>query len=112
MEGFWANIGFFAFLCVIVWVYKKIVESRENNPPYHHTDESIYEAAELFSQGADLKNVISVLMRCPDFDEAEADLIVKSAVPRRPSQGARYRAFIRSVNREIGESIYSTHHHA
>lgn len=108
MEGFWANIGFFAFLFALVLGYDRILQYRENNCP-HHPNKNVYEAAALFSQNAESKNVIAALMCCPDFDEAAADSILEKAVPRKPDQGERYRAFIRSVNREIGEAVYSAH---
>ncbi len=110
MEGFWANFGFFALLCVIVWGYKKVVERYENSCPCHRADENVYEAATLFSHNADPKNIIAVLMRCPDIDEAMADSIVKRAAPRKQEQDRRYRTFLCSVNREFGEALYSPHH--
>ncbi|MCE5235014.1 MAG: hypothetical protein ABFC62_02075 [Clostridiaceae bacterium] len=109
MEGFWANIGFFAFLFVIVLGYERVLQYRENSCPYH-PNKNVYEAAELFSHNAEVKAVIAALMRCPDIDEAAADSIVEGADPHKPDQRERYRAFIRSVNREIGEAIYATHH--
>ena len=108
MEGFWANFGFFAALCIVILGYQKFLDCPEANRPCYRTDARIYEAAEAFLLGETPRKVAAILQSCPDIGELQADSIVKTAMSHRAEEDGGYRAFIRAVNREIGEEVYAT----
>lgn len=110
MEDFWDNLGFFAALCIIILGYCKFMDYRDMNRPYHQTDERVYEAAGAFVLGAASQNVTAMLQSCLDIDDSQVDSIIKTAMSHKTDRDGGYRAFIRLVNREIGEEAYSVHH--
>jgi hypothetical protein len=108
MEGFWANFGFFAAVCIIILGYNKFLDYREMNRPYHQTDERVYEAADAFLLGATSQQVAAMLQSCLDIGDSQADSILKTAMSHKADRDGGYRTFIQTVNREIGEDVYST----
>jgi hypothetical protein len=110
MAGFWANLGFFAALGILIFGYHKFLDYREMNRPCPQADERVYEAADAFIQGAASRKVAAMLQSCLDIGDSQVDSIIKTAMSHKTDRDGGYRAFIRLVNREFGEDVYSTHH--
>ena len=78
------------------------------NRPCHQADERVYEAADAFMRGAASQEVAAMLENCLDVGSSQADFIIKTAMSHKEDGDGGYGTFIRSVNREIGENLYST----
>jgi hypothetical protein len=108
MEGFWANFGIFAALCIIILGYRKFLDYQDMNRPNRQTDERVYEAVDAFLLGATTQKVAAMLQSCLDISDSQADSIIKTAMSHKADEDGGYRTFIRAVNHEIGEDVYST----
>ena len=107
MNGFLDNFGFFAICLAIAIGYKKILEFYDLKRSSFHKDNNVYKAAKEFADGASVIEVKNVLTSCCDLNEKNAQDIVLKTLPHRTDKDGGYRFFIRSVNKVLGEDIYS-----
>lgn len=111
MENTFVNIGIFAVLSLIVYIYKKILEWHTYNRSSIYEDENVYRAADEFARGSSLDAVKSVLSDCLDFTKEYAEEVLKLSIPHRPDRDGGYKAFLRAVNKVLGEEAYDVKHH-
>lgn len=109
MDSFLTDFGFFAICFLVVYLYKKILEYHDLKRLRLHEDEKIYKAAEEFAHKASSDDVKKILSNC--FTEKNAEKILSQAFPHRTDKDGGYRAFIRSVNKVLGENVYSEQCH-
>lgn len=107
MDSFLANVGLMAICLVIIYGYKKMVEYYDLKRLSFYKDQKVYKAADEFIQGASSDDVKVLLASCCDFDEKDAEKILSRAIRHRTDKDGGYRAFIRSVNKVLGEDVYS-----
>lgn len=111
MDSFLANVGLLAIAFVIIYGYKKIQDYYYFKHLSFYENEKVYKAANEFVHGASSDDVKAILASCSDFDEEDAEEILSRALPRRTDKDGGYRAFIRSVNKVLGEDVYSEQCH-
>lgn len=111
MDEFLRHVAFFMVCLVIGIVYKKILEFQDEKRWMFHEDNQVYYAASKFSNGASFDEVKNILVSCFDFSKKSADVIWECASPHKTDRDGGYRFFIRSVNKELGDSIYNEKHH-
>lgn len=106
MDSFLKSFGLFALFLAITYGYKKIQDYYTSKRSGLHENEKVYTAADAFARGASLRDVGDILEDCFEFDEGDAGKILSGAIPRRTDRDGGYRAFIRSVNKAVGEKLY------
>lgn len=106
MDTFLKNFGLFAIFFLIAYGYKKIQDNHELKRMGLHEDEKVYMAADEFVCGAPSDEVKGILDSCFEFDGQDADVILARAIPHRADKDGGYRAFIRSVNKVVGDELY------
>lgn len=111
MDSFLENVGMLAMAFVIIYGYKKIHEYYYFKQSSYYEDEKVYKAAEAFVQGAPSDDVKVILAGCFDFDEKDAEEILSRSISYRTDKDGGYRAFIRTVNKVLGEDVYSERCH-
>lgn len=111
MDSFLENVGILAIAFVIIYGYKKIQEYYYLKWLSFHEDEKVYKAADEFVHGAPSDDVKVILASCFDLDEKGAEEILSRSIPHRTDKDGGYRAFIRSVNKVLGEDVYSERCH-
>jgi hypothetical protein len=111
MDSFLANVGLLTIAFVIIYGYKKIQEYYYFKHSGFYENEKIYKAADEFVHGASSDDVKAILASCFDFDEEDAEEILSRALPHRTDKDRGYRAFIKSVNKVLGEDVYSEQCH-
>lgn len=107
MDSFLANVGLMAICLVIIYGYKKMVEYYDLKRLSFYKDKKGYKAADEFIQGAPYDDVKVLLASCCDFDEKDAEEILSRAIRHKTDKDGGYRAFIRAVNKVLGEDVYS-----
>jgi len=107
MDSFLENVGLLAICFIIIYGYKKAVEYYSLKRLSFHEDEKVYKAADEFVHGAPSDDVKVILASCFDFNEKDAEEILSRSIPHRTDKDGGYRAFIRTVNKVLGEDVYS-----
>ena len=107
MNIFLMNVGFFAVCVVIVIAYKKILSFYYQKRLEFLKDNNVYKAAEKFADGASVIEVKRILVSCFDLNEKNVEEILSQSLSHRTDKDGGYRYFIRSVNKVLGEDIYS-----
>lgn len=110
MDGFLANIGMLAIGFAIIYIYQKILEWHDAKHSSFYEDEKVYQAANEFVNGASSDEIQTILAGCFDFDDGDAKEIISLAAPHQTDKDGGYKAFIRSVNKVLGEDIYDERH--
>ncbi len=108
MNDFLENFGLMAIFFVVIYGYKKILEYYDLKQSSFYENEKVYEAANEFAHGASSNEVKVILVSCFDFDMDDAEKILSRSIPHKTDKDGGYRAFIRSVNKILGEDVYST----
>lgn len=111
MHGFLENFGLLALGFGVVYGYKKILEYYDLKRMGLYEDKKVYQAADEFVRGASHEEVGAILAGCFELSENDVDQIISKAIPHRADQDGGYRAFIRSVNKAVGEDIYDERRH-
>jgi 3-deoxy-D-manno-octulosonate 8-phosphate phosphatase KdsC-like HAD superfamily phosphatase len=111
VNGFLANVGLLAIAFVVIYAYKKIQDYYYFKHSAFYENERIYEAAHEFVRGVSVNDIKAILASCLDFDEEDAEKILSQALPHRTDKDGGYGAFIRSVNKVLGEDVYSEQCH-
>ena len=111
MDSFLANVGMLAIACLIVYIYKKVLEWYDYNHSGFYEDERVYRAADAFVYGASPDDVKAIVRDCYELDEADMEKILSAANLHRVDKDGGYRAFIRLVNKLIGEDVYNEKRH-
>lgn len=106
MHSFLENFGLFAIFFLIVYGYKKILEYYELKRMGLHENKNVYMAADAFSRGANADDVKGILENCFEFEEGDVEEILSRASPHKADKDGGYRAFIRAVNKAVGDEIY------
>ena len=109
MDGILENVGIAMISFLIIYVCKKILEFYDFKRPY--VSEKVYNAADEFAHGASYDEVKAILTRCIDFDGDDAEKILSRSVPYRTEKDGGYRAFIKSVNKLLGQNAYNEQFH-
>ncbi len=111
MGDIWENIGILAVVSLIVYICKKILEWHDYSRSSFCEDENVYRAADEFVHGASCDAVKAVLLGCLFLDAEDAEEIMSLSTPHRSDRDGGYRAFIRAVNKVLGEDIYDAGRH-
>lgn len=106
MHSFLENFGLLAIFFVVVYGYKKILEHYDWKRMGLHENKRVYQAADEFVHGARTEDVKAILDTCFEFDEEDVEKILSGAIPHRTDKDGGYRAFIRSVNKAVGDELY------
>jgi hypothetical protein len=106
MHSYLVNFGLLAILFIIVYGYKKILEYYELKRMGLHENERVYKAAEEFAHGVSSDDVKAILEDCFKIDDVDVEKILTKAIPHRTDKDGGYHAFIRSVNKEVGDDVY------
>jgi hypothetical protein len=112
MDSFLANVGMLAIAFAIIYIYMKILEWHDDKYSGFYEDEKVYQAANEFVRGVPADDVKALLAGCFNFDEGDAEEIISMSVPHRNDKDGGYKAFIRSVNKVLGEDVYNEKRHA
>ncbi|MPM59331.1 hypothetical protein SDC9_106171 [bioreactor metagenome] len=111
MDSFLENVGILAIAFLIIYIYKKILEWHDYRHSGFYADEKVYKAADEFVHGASSDDVKTLLADCFDFDEGDAKKIMSLSTPHRTDKDGGYKAFIRSVNKVLGDEVYDEKRH-
>jgi len=111
MDSFLENVGLMAISFLVIYVYKKILEYYDFKRSSLYENDKVYKAANEFVHGASSDDVKVILESCFDFDEEDSEKILSRSIPYRTDKDGGYRAFIRSVNKVLGEDVYSERIH-
>lgn len=106
MHSFLENFGLLAIFFAVVYGYKKILEYYELKRIGLHENKKVYRAADEFVRGASADDVKAILEDCFEFEEGDVERILSRAAPHRTDKDGGYRAFIRSVNKVVGDELY------
>lgn len=106
MHGFLENVGLLAIFFAVTYGYKKILEYNDSRRIGLPENKKVYQAANEFVRGAETGNVKAILDECFEFEEEDIKKILSRAIPHRTDQDGGYRAFIRSVNKVVGDDLY------
>lgn len=109
MDSFFENVGIIAICFLIIYVYAKILEFYDDNRPY--VSKKVYKAADEFAHGASYDDVKAILASFLDFDRDDAEKILSRSFPYRTEKDGGYRAFIKSVNKLLGQDVYNEQFH-
>lgn len=109
MENFLKDFGLLAIFFIIAYGYKKIKDYYDLKWSGLHENGKVYLAAGKFARGAPDEGVRAALENCPEFKEQDVEKILSRAIPHRTDKDGGYRAFLRSVNRAVGEELYDEH---
>lgn len=112
MHGFLEGTGLLAIFFAVVYGYKKILEYYELKRMGLHENKKVYQAANEFARGAEIGNVKAILDSCFEFEERDVEKILSRAIPHRVDRDGGYRAFIRFVNKVVGDELYDERRHA
>jgi len=107
MDSILENVGILAIAFMIIYGYIKINEYYYLKRLSFYEDEKVYKAAEEFVSETPSDDVKVILANCCDFDEKNAEEILSRSISHRTDKDGGYRAFIRSVNKVLGEDVYS-----
>ena len=107
MKSFLENAGMIAIALLVIFSLKKIYDYEYLKRAGYYEDDKVYQAADQFARGLSPDHIKSILASCVDFDGEDAETIVLKASPHRADKDGGYRAFIKSVNRVLGEAVYS-----
>ncbi|EPR10564.1 hypothetical protein [Ruminiclostridium papyrosolvens] len=107
MESFLANVGLISIVIVIIFGYKKIRDYYYFNHSGFYENEKVYKAAEEFVYGASSSDVKAILKGCFDLSEEDAEEILSRSASHKNDKDRGYSAFIKSVNKLLGEEVYS-----
>ena len=106
MDSFLGNVGLMAICFLITYCYKKVLEHYELKRSSFYEDEKVYKAAGEFAHGASINDIKAILANCA-FDKEDVRKILSRSASHRNDRDGGYRGFIRSVNKVLGEDIYS-----
>jgi len=101
------NIGLISIMLVLLYTIKKIYDNIYLQRAGLYEDDNIYKAAKEFAQGAPSEDVRGILSNCIDIDDKGMEKIMSLAYPYRTQKDGGYQAFIKAVNKVLGENIYS-----
>ena len=107
MRGFLEDFGFLAICFAVAYGYKKILEYCDLKRMALHEDEKVYRAAEEFARGVPSDEIGAVLSGCLGLEGADVGKILSRAIPHRTDRDGGYRALLRSVDRALGDDVYS-----
>lgn len=111
MDSLLENLGLMTIAFVIIYLYKKILDYTELKRSSFYENEKVYKAADEFRHGASPDDVKAILESCFDFDHDDAEEILSHSISHRAEKDGGYRAFIRSVNKVLGEDVYKEQYH-
>lgn len=111
MDYYLKSIGFLAICFAIVFIYHKILEYYDLKRLGFFENEKVYQAADAFAHRASSEEVKTLLESCNDFDVQNADKTLTWAIPHRTDKDGGYQAFIKAVNKVLGDDIYNERHH-
>ena len=111
MDSFLENVGLVAISFLVIYIEKKISEYYYFKQLSFYESDKIYKAADEFIHGASFDDVKAILEKCLDFDEEDIEKILSQSIPHRTDKDGGYRAFIKTVNKVLGEDVYSEHCH-
>ena len=111
MDNFLENVGLVAISFLIIYIAKKISEYYNFKQLSFYEDDRIYKAADEFIHGVSSDDVKVILGKYLDFDEEDIEKILSQSIPHRADKDGGYRAFIKTVNKVLGEDVYSEHCH-
>lgn len=113
MIGFLGNVGFVAIILLIFFIIKKVDDylyfKKVNSlgvEVMYFADDKVYKAARAFAQGVSSDEIREILLNCVDFDEEDISQIMTSAEPHKTDDDGGYGAFIKTVNKTLGEVVY------
>lgn len=112
MNTFLENVGLIAICFLIMYGIKKIMEYYDYKHSVYYASEKVYKAANKFASGAPSDDVKSLLESCIDFDDEDAEKILSCSFPHRNDKDGGYCVFIKSVNKVLGEDVYSEQSHS
>jgi|GEM_PF-2334201 len=107
MGDFFYDVGMITICFVTALGCKKLAEYFHNKRRGLYESKKVYRAADKFSEGVPSEDVQALLKNCLEFDGEDAETVLSLSLPHRKDKDGGYRAFIRSVNRVLGENVYS-----
>ncbi|KAA9007563.1 hypothetical protein F4V43_03480 [Paenibacillus spiritus] len=104
----WAGMGA-AFLAAAAAAgravrLRELKGTAEGEPMYE--DMQVYRAAARFAEGASRAEMAALLNGSYQFDRLRIEETLRRALPGRADADGGYGAFIRAVNRTLGEEVY------
>ncbi|MDQ0195285.1 hypothetical protein [Paenibacillus wynnii] len=107
MDELLRNVGLISIMLVLLYAIKKIYDNTYLQRAGLYEDDNVYKAAEEFAQGAPSNDVRGILSNCYDIDDKGMEKILSLALPHRTQKDGGYSAFIKAVNKVLGEDVYS-----
>lgn len=107
MNNILAKFGFTTIVLLLFYIIKKISDYFYLKKANYQEDDKVYKAAREFSQGAPFNDIRDTLENCLDFDEEDTEEILSQSFPHRSDEDGGYNAFIKAVNKVLGEDVYN-----
>jgi hypothetical protein len=112
MDGFLIDVGVLTIVILIIYIIKKIYDYNYFKRISHIWDnesnqDNIYKAAGVYSSGAPVDDVKSILVNSINFDDEDIDDLLSLLYQHNSAIGG-YNFFILAVNKVLGEDIYVT----
>lgn len=109
--SFLESMGLAAISLLALYLIKRISEYLDWKKTGYQQDDRVYKAAGEFAHGASPGDIRRILINCINFDEEDIEEILSRTLPHRIDKDGGYLAFIKAVNKVLGQEVYSESHH-